>query len=207
MDFAALAHQCAPDVHPATMAAVAHVESSFNPYAIGVVGGRLVRQPQNKAEAIATAKALEAAGYNFSVGVGQVNRYNLPKYGLDYEKAFDACENLRAGASILKECFDRAKVQFKDEQLALQASFSCYYSGNFSTGFRPDFKGQPSYVQKVLSRAGATQSATAIRVIAAAKHSTKPRAGASAARNPAQEPGGEPKAEVYGSNGQSVMVF
>ena len=35
---------------------VVRVESSGNPYAIGVVGGRLQRQPKNLAEAVATAK-------------------------------------------------------------------------------------------------------------------------------------------------------
>jgi len=158
MDFFALAQECSPSVHPQTMAAVMKVESTFNPYAIGIVGGKLVRQPANKAEAIATAKALELAGYNFSLGIGQVNRYNLPKYGLDYDKAFEPCANLRVGSQILKECFDRAKSRFSNEQHALQASFSCYYSGNFTTGFNPDFKGQPSYVQKVLNNAGVTNA-------------------------------------------------
>lgn len=157
MDFIALAQTCAPAVHPTTMAAIMRVESGFNPFAIGVVNGRLARQPTNKAEAIATAKALEEAGYNFSLGAAQVNRYNLARYALTYETAFDPCESIRAGGGILKECYDRARKQFKDEQHALQASFSCYYSGNFSTGFRPDFIGQPSYVQKVLG--GAERSA------------------------------------------------
>ena len=79
MDFIALAEQCAPSVHPQTMAAVARVESGFNPFAIGVVGGRLVRQPVNKAEAVATAKSLEQNRFKISMGLGQVNRYNLPK--------------------------------------------------------------------------------------------------------------------------------
>ena len=153
MDILALAQQCAPSVHPQTMAAVVGVESGSNPFAIGVVGGALVRQPNHLAEATATALALERGGYNFSVGIAQVNRYNLAKYGLNYVTAFDACESLRAGSLILKDCFDRARVRITDQQLALHAAFSCYYSGNFATGFRADFQGQPSYVQKVVSRA------------------------------------------------------
>ena len=137
---------------------VVQVESAANPFAIGVVGGRLVRQPRNLDEALATAQMLEEKGYNFSLGLAQVNRYNLPKYGLDFDSAFEACANLRAGASILADCYGSARGQFGDEQAALQAAFSCYYSGNFSTGFKPDFKGQPSYVQKVLNSAGASQS-------------------------------------------------
>lgn len=169
MDFATLAQQCAPSVHHSTMVAIARVESGFNPFAIGVVGGRLVRQPSNKEEAIATARSLEAGGYNFSLGASQVNKFNLAKYGLTLETAFEPCANLRAGAAILTECYQRAYARFKAQQQALQAAFSCYYSGNFSTGFRPDFTGQPSYVQKVLNSASAdakgARNAAPIKVI------------------------------------------
>jgi type IV secretion system protein VirB1 len=155
MDFVALAQQCAPGVHHTTMSALATVESGHNPFAIGVVGGRLVRAPATKEEAIATARSLEAQGFNFSVGIVQVNRFNLPRYGLTYETAFEPCANVRVGGEILTECYQRATARFKGEQQALQAAMSCYYSGNFVTGFKRDFVGQPSYVQKVLDAAGA----------------------------------------------------
>jgi len=116
---------------------VVNVESSFNPYAIGVVGGRLVRQPKNLAEALATVSMLEDKGYNFSIGLAQVNRYNLAKYGLgSYQKAFETCPNLQAGSQVLAECFARSGGDWGK-------SFSCYYSGNFATGYRH------GYVQKV----------------------------------------------------------
>jgi len=116
---------------------VVRVESSYNPYAIGVVGGRLARQPQNLPEALATVRMLETKGYNFSLGLAQVNRYNLGKYGIDsYEKAFDACPNLQTGSRILAECYSRSGGDWGK-------SFSCYYSGNFITGFRH------GYVQKI----------------------------------------------------------
>lgn len=141
------------------MAAVVQVESTYNPYAIGVVGGKLKRQPRNKSEAVATAKALEANGWNFSIGAAQVNRYNLAKYGLDYERAFEPCPNMQAGSKILEDCYTRAlRVKGGDSQAALAASFSCYYSGNFKRGFIPDKPGQPSYVQKILRAAKSTGS-------------------------------------------------
>jgi type IV secretion system protein VirB1 len=116
---------------------VINVESSRNPYAIGVVGGALARQPKQLDEALATVRMLEEKGYNFSVGLAQVNRYNLPKYGLDsYEKAFRQCDNLVAGSRILAECYKRSGGDWGK-------SFSCYYSGNFTTGFRH------GYVQKI----------------------------------------------------------
>jgi type IV secretion system protein VirB1 len=180
LEFYALAHQCAPAVHPATMAALIRVESTFNPFAIGVVRGRLERQPANKAEAVATAKALEAGGYNFSLGIGQVNRYNLSKYGLDYHTAFEPCANLNASSLILKECYDRAQARASNDAEALAAAFSCYYSGNFSTGFRADVKGQPSYVQKVLNSAsalGAPRHVLPIRVIPTVQSNTAAKTG------------------------------
>ena len=151
LDFIAISQQCAPTVHHATMEALVRVESNFNPYAIGIVRGHLVRQPRNKAEAIATAKQLDKEGYNFSMGLGQVNRYNLKKYALSYDTVFNTCDNLRASSLILLDCFNRATNKTSDKQSALQAAFSCYYSGNFSTGFKEDFEGQPSYVQKILN--------------------------------------------------------
>lgn len=142
MDFVALSQACAPIVHQDTMRRIVAVESAFNPYAIGVVGGRLERQPKTHAEAVATARALQADGRNFSVGLAQVNQQHFERFGLTLETAFDACANLRAGSRILAECFERAKP--KGEQPALRAAFSCYYSGNFLTGFAH------GYVQKVV---------------------------------------------------------
>lgn len=124
-------------VSPEVMRHIVQVESGANRYAIGVVGGRLERQPGNLPEALATVQMLDAKGYNFSVGLAQVNRANLGRYGLDsYEKAFNACRNLSAGAHILADCYAGAHGDWGK-------AFSCYYSGNFVTGFRD------GYVQKV----------------------------------------------------------
>ena len=126
-------------VPPAVMQHVVKVESSFNRYAIGVVGGRLARQPRSLPEALSTARMLEERGYNFSLGLAQVNRHNLTRQGLDsYEKAFDVCPNLQAGSRILAECYTRSGNDWGK-------AFSCYYSGNFTTGYRH------GYVQKVFA--------------------------------------------------------
>jgi type IV secretion system protein VirB1 len=116
---------------------VVQIESSANPLAIGVVGGRLQRQPRTLGEAVATARMLESKGYDYSVGIAQVNRSNLSRYGLNtFERAFDGCANLTAGARILAECYGRSDGDWGK-------AFSCYYSGNFITGFRD------GYVQRV----------------------------------------------------------
>ena len=75
-----------------------------------MVGGALVRQPRHRAEALATAKALQAAGWNFSVGLGQINVGNFERLGLTLDSAFEPCTNLGAMQSVLAECFDRARA-------------------------------------------------------------------------------------------------
>ena len=149
---------CADLAVPAeVMHHVVKVESSFNQFAIGVVGGHLARQPRSLGEALSTTRMLEREGYNFSLGIAQVNRHNLAKQGLSsYEKAFEVCPNLQAGSRILAECYGRSGRDWGK-------AFSCYYSGNFTTGFRH------GYVQKVVASwqgaAAGVAQATTIPVI------------------------------------------
>ncbi len=146
MAFGTLVMACAPFVHPVTAHALVAVESGFNPNAIGVVGGALRRQPRNRDEAVATATALRENGWNFSVGLSQINVGNFGRLGLTIPTAFDACGNLRAMQKILGECFERAGSR-EDTQKNLRRALSCYYSGNFTTGFRH------GYVSRVVSAA------------------------------------------------------
>ena len=137
-------------VPPEVMHHVVRVESSRNQFAIGVVGGHLIRQPKNLPEALSTVRMLESRGYNFSVGLAQVNRYNLEKYGLySYERAFQACPNLQAGSRILADCYGRSGGDWGK-------SFSCYYSGNFVTGYRH------GYVQKIYASMRSMEPANSV---------------------------------------------
>lgn len=144
--FLTIAAVCAPLVHPSTAHAIGSTESSLNPYAIGVVGGSLQRQPRNADEALATAQALRAQGRNFSVGLAQINVHNLNRLGMSVADAFDVCKNLQALQSVLRECFERAGSR-NESQASLRLALSCYYSGNFTTGFRH------GYVARVVSNA------------------------------------------------------
>jgi type IV secretion system protein VirB1 len=141
LTFATVAMACAPLVHPVTAHALVGVESSFNPNAIGVVGGALERQPRSGPEAVATAVALQAEGRNFSIGLAQINVRNLKRLGLTIPDAFDACRNLSAMQVGLVECFARA-VGGESPQWSLRRALSCYYSGNFTTGFRHGYVGR-----------------------------------------------------------------
>ncbi len=144
--FLAFALACAPQVHADTTRALVQVESAFNPWAIGVVGGGLERQPQGRTEALATATSLRQSGWNFSVGLAQINVANVDRLGLTLEEAFEPCANLAAMQAVLRDCFDRAggtEPHAGHPQAALRAALSCYYSGNFTTGRRQ------GYVQQV----------------------------------------------------------
>ncbi len=142
----ALLLSCAPLVDSGTALALVAVESSLNPHAIGIVGGTLERQPRNRREALVTAQALREAGWNFSVGLAQINVRNLPRLQLSLDSAFDPCRNLAAMQTVLIECFERAAGAAPGAavpgQRALRQALSCYDSGNFTTGFEHGYVGR-----------------------------------------------------------------
>jgi type IV secretion system protein VirB1 len=146
VSFVAMAAVCAPLVHPNTAQAIVSVESGFNPHAVGVVAGVLQRQPKSDSEALATVRYLQTKGWNFSIGLAQINVRNLEHLGLTVESAFDPCQNLGAMQTLLSDCFDRAG-DGKAPQKELRRALSCYYSGNYVTGFRE------GYVARVVAAA------------------------------------------------------
>lgn len=145
MDMPALYAECAPSVHPVTMAAVVRVESGAKPLAINV--NRLAGpQPRasSPAEAARIARHYIAQGLSVDSGLAQVNSRNLAALGYTVEEMFASpCKNLAAGATILTGCYLRAVPLYGEGQRALQAALSCYNTGNFVAGFRN------SYVRKV----------------------------------------------------------
>ncbi|WP_308513733.1 lytic transglycosylase domain-containing protein [uncultured Turicimonas sp.] len=144
-DFGDLAKRCAPEISEDTLRALVRTESSFNPYAIGIVGGGS-RQPKAFHEAMAIIAQLELEGKNYSVGLAQINKKNFSKLGINAAGALDACTNLKVASKILSECYQRA--QKNSGSNSLHDALSCYYSGNFQTGYRH------GYVDKVRANAG-----------------------------------------------------
>lgn len=140
---------CAVAVAPDTMERLAHVESTWNEFAIGLNlrGWRLLYQPTNKADAVASAKAYLQKGYKIDLGFTQVSSGNMIKFGKSVEEMFDLCTNLKTGSAILVDCYVRASKLTRNEKQALGMSFSCYNTGNFTGGF------WNGYVDKVF-RAG-----------------------------------------------------
>jgi type IV secretion system protein VirB1 len=145
---------CAPLVEPALLQRIVRVESGGNPLAIGVVGGRLARQPSNLQEAVATVQALERSGWNYSIGAGQINRIHFSRFGwTDIRSGFSACNNLAAAQQVLRECYERAvrhgyaSANSDSAYGVTHASLSCYYSGDLVRGARL------GYVKRVLGKA------------------------------------------------------
>ncbi|CUJ49817.1 lytic transglycosylase domain-containing protein [Achromobacter kerstersii] len=149
MDFPSLARQCAPEVHISTLSAVVRHESAFDPLAIGVNSKphRSIR-PKSKEEAIKAAQDLIAKGIDFDVGYGQINVRNWKWLGVTSESIFDPCTNLASAQRVLVECYKRAAKLHGPGQNALYAAFSCYNTGNLTSGFTN------GYVGKVIAGAG-----------------------------------------------------
>ncbi|SPE27243.1 Transglycosylase family protein [Burkholderiales bacterium] len=148
MDFDATAYRCAPYVAAATARALVRAESDMQPWAIHVSGARLDRQPRTQAEAIVTAAALRAAGWDFDAGLAQINVRNIDRLGVPLERVFDPCTNLGLMQRILGECYWRARQSDCCEQRALREALSCYNAGSLREGLRN------GYVARVVHAAG-----------------------------------------------------
>ena len=146
-DFTALMEACAPNVAIETMAAIVQQESNFNPFSIGVNGNYILkRQPKNKEEAIETVNWLiKEKQTNLDIGIAQINTKNLKKYNVPIEEAFDSCTNIKVGAAILTDNYQRVLETGMKGQGALQAAISEYNTGSTVNGFKN------GYVQKVIN--------------------------------------------------------
>lgn len=147
-DFKHLSETCAPNVAVETMAAIVEQESGFNPYAIGVNGEyRLEKQPQSKDEALKTVYWLRRKNKtNLDIGLSQINTKNIEKYNLTIEETFDPCINIKTGAKILTDNYQRAINYGMEGQEALLAAISEYNTGDWEKGF------ENGYVQRVINK-------------------------------------------------------
>jgi type IV secretion system protein VirB1 len=148
----ALASQCAPTVAPETVLAIIQTESSGEPFALNVNGGRQPARQNNAADAAATAQRYVAAGYSVDLGLGQINSRNMRWLGLTWETVFDPCNNVAALARVLTTNYNSVKAG-RDPQTALRVALSMYNTGSQTRGFRN------GYVAKVERNAGLSQIA------------------------------------------------
>jgi type IV secretion system protein VirB1 len=148
--------RCAPHIDPNTMRSIVTVESSENPYAIGIdtPGMRLARQPKTREEAVVTAQWLHDNGYRYGAGWAQISHRNFERLGLTPENVFDPCLNLQASQKILIDDYQIAQASnTADAVSAVLITLSRYNTGDNDRGFRN------GYVKKVVK--AATQSAAA----------------------------------------------
>lgn len=128
MPLADLYVTCGPWVHPATLHAVAAVESGVRPWAIGAPGGAIY--PRTRAEAARIlARALRTES-SVDIGLLQINSQWLPRLHLAPERLLDPCVNVRVGAAILAANFVAASCPGRSHLHALVAALSAYHSGS-----------------------------------------------------------------------------
>lgn len=153
----ALAASCAPDVAPATLLAIARVESALNPLAIGVNGaGPRPRPAHDRAEAIRTAEALLARRVDLDLGLAQINTRNLDRLGLTVSEAFEPCANLRAAGDVLKAGY-RGTSADTHPQARLRIALSVYNTGHPLRGFRNGYVAKVTAAAKVQGLVGSHQ--------------------------------------------------
>ncbi len=146
-------HQCSPQVAENTMMAIIRTESKGNPLSIGLNKGyKLKFQPVSDAQAQSWVKYLEEHGFNFDVGLAQVNIKNIHKYGYKAVDALDPCTNLKIASNILKKNYSDARNHSNSDSEALSKAISAYNTGNYSSGFNN------GYVQKVYANANSSNN-------------------------------------------------
>ena len=157
-----LAAQCAPNVAPATIAAIVQTESRGNELAIGVNG--LARQPASAssvAQAVQTARYYVGRGYSVDLGLGQINSRNMKALGLTWDTVFEPCTNIAAAGAVISGNY-RSVREGLHPQRALRIALSMYNTGSQSRGF------SNGYVGRVVGNAGISDGIQPVAVRVAA---------------------------------------
>ena len=143
---AALIAHCAPNVAPATMAAIVNVESGGNSLAIGDNTAGRSYYPRDRATAESLARRLLQAGHSIDAGIAQIDSMNFAGFGVTVHSIFDPCINLSIGARILADDYSFAARRYRDAQVALRHAIGMYNTGRLNAGAH--------YVSHVLAAAG-----------------------------------------------------
>ena len=99
--FAALALACAPAIPLDLLAAIASVESGFNPLA--VVDGPRPARIETVGRAVALAVGAIDGGHEIGLGLMGIGASRLAEAGLALQDAFDACRNLAAAQRLIEQ--------------------------------------------------------------------------------------------------------
>ena len=140
--FETLAGRCAPSVSSSTLAAIAKVESGFNPLAIHDNSASKTVSVDDELDAVDVIEGLLRQGHSIDVGLMQINSANFASLGLTAESALDPCVSLRAAAVVLESRYAGGET-VEAQQQALRQTISAYNTGDISRGFHN------GYVHKV----------------------------------------------------------
>lgn len=173
---AGLLTQCGGNVDPTTLETIVSVESSGNPYVVANVTKGTSHYFKTESEAVNFIDGLASKGDKYSAGLGQVYVGNFKAYGLTNATVFDSCKNITAASKIFESCYYRAieSGKYPDEQDALRAAASCYYSNNFTRGFKKEKNGV-SYVDLANKAVNKIYSVPAMKPVAGSEGEVKPK--------------------------------
>ena len=99
----ALASQCAPNLDQNLIAGIAKHESGLNPLVLHDNTTSRSYAPGTASEARALAADLiHVQGHSVDLGLMQINSRNLAYLGLPESEAFDACQSIKASATLFR---------------------------------------------------------------------------------------------------------
>lgn len=130
IDLLALAQECAPDLPPAVVVAIAKKESAGNVFAVGHAS--VTKQPQNFGDAVQIMDDLAQAGKRYDAGLMQISSANFEWLGLDNVSVLSPCENIAAAQKIILENLRLDGAQAESFFNAI----SRYNTGNASYGYK-----------------------------------------------------------------------
>jgi type IV secretion system protein VirB1 len=133
-------------VAPSTISAIVRVESGGRPLEMWNNTTRSMIGSVNLAQAIQYLRHAMAAGQQVDVGLAQVDTENFAALGLTPRTIFNACTNLRAGATILHADWQQALASGYRGQKALYHAFEAYNSGRLW--------GDAQYANRIMGAAG-----------------------------------------------------
>ncbi|RAZ82156.1 lytic transglycosylase [Mesorhizobium hawassense] len=141
-EFNHLSRGCAPWVAISTLAAIAKVESGFDPLVAYDNTTNETLRWDDHLQAARNLKVRLEADHSVDVGLMQINSNNFSKLKLTPETAFQPCTSLSAAAHLLESRYVGGATAAA-EQMALRRAISAYNTGNFKRGFAN------GYVRKV----------------------------------------------------------
>lgn len=132
MNLVQLLVTCAGFVHPQTMVHVIQAESGGSRWALNVNDGPSLQLEGESA--VEAAKYYLDQGKTVDVGLTQLNSQHFDRFDLTVSEAFKPCNNVRAGATVLKENYQRATGKHLPVEKTLDQALSYYNTGDAQAG-------------------------------------------------------------------------